>query len=66
MTSTEQKAEKDRVSVVVSIFGRDVTITAEQLDTTATVLAMLTAHEPFQAPEQDVLWAARDLVRRVR
>lgn len=61
----DAQAEKDR-GVVVSIFGRDVTITAEQLDTTMTVLAMLTGHEPFQAPEQDALWAARDLVSEAR
>ena len=31
-----------------------------------TVLSLLTAHEPFQAAEQDALWDALDLVKKAQ
>lgn len=56
----------EEAALTVTIFGRPIEVSAEDFRTTITVLSLLTAHEPFQAAEQDALWNALDLVKKAQ
>lgn len=60
----EQNVEK--AALTVTIFGRPIEVSAEDFRTTMTVLSLLTAHEPFQAAEQDALRDALDLIKKAQ